>query len=253
MTLAINFSKVLSAATLALAGFAVQAQGHAPHWNYERGHEGPAHWAELDQAFERCAKGMNQSPIDIRKAVKADLPALQFNYGQAVPTLVNNGHSIQVNVPAGQTLTVGEQRYELLQFHFHSPSEETVNGKHAAMVGHFVHRNTAGELGVIGILMQPGKTNAAFAPVFAHLPRKGESITVDNLTLDLGAMLPTDKGYYAFEGSLTTPPCSEGVQWMIMKKPITLGAGQIKAFRRVFNANVRPIQAQNGRIIKESM
>ena len=156
MTLAINFSKVLSAATLALAGFAVQAQGHAPHWNYERGHEGPAHWAELDQAFERCAKGMNQSPIDIRKAVKADLPALQFNYGQAVPTLVNNGHSIQVNVPAGQTLTLGEQRYELLQFHFHSPSEETVNGKHAAMVGHFVHRNTAGELGVIGILMQPG-------------------------------------------------------------------------------------------------
>ncbi len=253
MSFAINFLKVFSVATLALAGFAAQAQGHAAHWNYERSHEGPAHWAELDHAFESCAKGMNQSPIDIRNAVKADLPALQFNYGEAVPTLVNSGHTVQINLPAGQTVTVGDKTYELLQFHFHTPSEEALNGKRTAMVGHFVHKNAAGEFGVIAILMQPGKTNAAFAPVFAHLPRKAESINVEGLKLNLAAMLPIDRTYYAFEGSLTTPPCSEGVHWMVMKQPIALGAEQIKAFRRLFNANARPIQAQNGRVIKESM
>lgn len=253
MRFALNCLKLFSATALALVGTLAQAEGHPAHWSYEHGHEGPSHWAELDHAFEACGKGLNQSPIDIRNAVKADLPALQFNYGDAVPTFVNNGHTIQINLPTGQTLVVGDKTYELLQFHFHTPSEETLNGKHTAMVGHFVHKNAAGELGVIGILMQPGKTNAAFAPVFAHLPRKGEKISVDDLKLNLAAMLPTDKGYYSFEGSLTTPPCSEGVNWMVMKKPITLGTEQIKAFRRIFNANARPVQALGSRVIKESI
>jgi len=244
---------VAAASSIALFSVSAYADGQHKHWNYAHGEEGPTHWAELDPAFETCAKGGNQSPIDIRNAVKADLPALQFNYSAAAPVFVNNGHTIQINLPAGQSLTVGDKTYELLQFHFHTPSEEALNGKHTAMVGHFVHKNAAGELGVIGILMQPGKTNAAFAPVFAHLPRQGEKVTVDDLKLDLPAMLPADKGYYAFAGSLTTPPCSEGVNWMVMKQPITLGAEQIKAFRRVFNANARPIQALNGRVIQESM
>jgi len=252
-----NFSKALTSIVattyISLFSLAAFADGQHKHWNYEHGEEGPAHWAELDPAFETCAKGGNQSPIDIRNAVKADLPALQFNYSEAAPVLVNNGHTIQINLPAGQKLTVGDKTYELLQFHFHTPSEEALNGKHTAMVGHFVHKNAAGELGVIGILIQPGKTNAALAPVFEHLPRKGEKITVDDLKLDLAAMLPTDKGYYSFIGSLTTPPCSEGVNWMVMKQPIALGAEQIKAFRRIFNANARPIQPLNGRVIQESM
>ena len=248
-----KLSKAVFLISLALAGLVAQAEGHARHWNYAHSEEGPKHWAELDPAFETCAKGGNQSPIDIRHAVKTDLPALQFNYSAAAPTLVNNGHTIQINLPAGQTLSVGEKTYELLQFHFHTPSEEAINGKHTAMVGHFVHKNAAGELGVIGVLMQPGKSNAAFAPVFAHLPRKGEAITVDGLTLDLAAMLPADKGYYSFAGSLTTPPCSEGVNWMVLKTPIKLGVEQIKAFRRVFNANARPIQPLNGRVIQESL
>jgi carbonic anhydrase len=247
------FTKTIGCALVALTSLAVHAEGHPPHWNYEHSHGGPSHWAELDPAFETCAKGTTQSPVDIRNAVKADLPKLDFHYTTAVPTFVNNGHTIQINLPAGQSLTVGDKTYELLQFHFHTPSEEALNGKRTAMVGHFVHKNAAGQLGVIGVLMQPGKTNAAFEPVFAHLPRKGEKITVDELTLDLAAMLPADKGYYSFEGSLTTPPCSEGVNWMVMKNPIQLGAEQIKAFRRIFNANARPIQPLNGRVIKESM
>lgn len=247
-----SFSATLLAASLSMVALGAHAAGHGAHWNYEHGHEGPAHWAELDPAFETCAKGATQSPIDIRNAVKADLPALQFNYGPAQPQIVNNGHTIQINLPAGQTLAVGGQTYNLLQFHFHTPSEEALNGKRAAMVGHFVHKNEAGALGVIAVLMQPGKTNAAYAPIFEHLPRAGETITVDGLQLDLAAMLPKDTGYYAFAGSLTTPPCSEGVSWMVLKQPISLDAAQIKAFRRVFNANARPIQPQNGRLIQES-
>ncbi len=248
-----SVSQLIIGALFAASTLAAHAAGHAPHWNYEHGHEGPGHWAELDPAFETCAKGGRQSPVDIRDAVKADLPKLDFHYTTAAPTLVNNGHTIQLNLPAGQSLTVGDKTYELLQFHFHTPSEEALHGKRTAMVGHFVHKNAAGELGVIGLLMQPGKTNAAFAPVFAHLPRKGEKITVDDLALDLAAMLPEDKGYYSFEGSLTTPPCSEGVNWMVLKTPIQLGAEQIKAFRRIYSANARPIQPLNGRVIKESM
>ncbi len=245
--------KTLTATALMLAAWSVHAADAAPHWAYTGHHGGPKQWAELDPKFEACAKGTRQSPIDIRGAVKSELPALEFAYGSAEPTIVNNGHTIQVNFSAGQSVKVGDKTYELLQFHFHTPSEEQVAGKHSAMVAHFVHRNAAGELGVVGVLIQPGKSNAAYAPIFAHLPRAGEKITVDDLKLDLPAMLPAEKGYYAFEGSLTTPPCSEGVNWMVLKKPITLGADQIKAFRRMYNANARPIQAANGRAIKESM
>lgn len=245
-------SRWIFVAALVAAAAGAHAQS-APHWDYKSQHGGPSHWAELDPKFESCGKGGAQSPIDIRNAVKADLPALNVAYTAAEPTFVNNGHTIQINLPPGQKMTVGDKQYELLQFHFHTPSEEAINGKRTAMVAHFVHKDAEGRLGVIAVLIQPGKTNAAFAPVFAHLPREGEKITVDNLKLDLPALLPADKGYYSFAGSLTTPPCSEGVSWMVLKNPIQLGAEQIKAFRQVFNANARPLQATNGRVIQESM
>jgi len=216
-------AKPLACLAMAFFSLSSHADGTHRHWNYERGHEGPAHWAELEPAFEACGKGQLQSPIDIRQAVKAALPALQFAYNPVSPNLTNNGHTIQVNVPAGQTLTVGDQTYELLQFHFHTPSEEAVNGKRAAMVAHFVHKNAAGQLGVIGVLQ-----------------------------LNLGALLPANKAYYHYAGSLTTPPCSEGVNWMVLKEPVRLGEEQIKAFRRIFNANARPIQPGHGRVIQES-
>ena len=245
--------KTLAAAALVLSGLTVHAEGQAPHWAYTGHHGSPAHWAELDPAFETCAKGTKQSPVDIGKTVKTALPKLEFAYGSVAPVIVNNGHTVQVNLPAGQSLKIGDQSYELLQFHFHTPSEETIAGKHAAMVAHFVHRNAAGELGVVGVLLEQGKRNPAFEGIFSHLPRPGEKITVDGLTLDLAALLPADKGYYAYEGSLTTPPCSQGVSWMVLKTPVKLGAEQIKAFRRLFSANARPIQPLNGRIIQESL
>ncbi|MEY8878206.1 MAG: carbonic anhydrase [Leptothrix sp. (in: b-proteobacteria)] len=252
MHMHVTLHKTLSLMTLALASLAAQADGKAPHWSYDGHHGDPAHWAELDPAFETCGKGEHQSPIDIRNAVKADLPALDFQYGSAAPTLVNNGHTIQVNLPAGQTLKVGDQSYELLQFHFHTPSEEAIQGKHTAMVAHFVHRNAAGQLGVVAVLIQPGKVNPAFAGVFKHLPRPGEKVTVDDLTLDLAAMLPSDKAYYSFEGSLTTPPCSEGVNWMVLKQPIQMGVAQIRLFQHEFHVNARPVQPLHDRVIKQS-
>jgi carbonic anhydrase len=243
--------KAFAFASVCVLSLAAQAAGNTPHWGYS-GHGGPSHWAELDAAFETCAKGSAQSPINISKTEKTDLPALEFQYGDAVPTIVNNGHTVQVNLPAGNSLKVGDKRYELLQFHFHTPSEEQVNGKRTAMVAHFVHKNAEGALGVIGVLLQPGKKNEAFEPVFAHLPRPNESITVDHLKLDLAGMLPAAKGYYAFAGSLTTPPCSEGVSWMVLKTPVTLSQKQIKAFRQLFSFNARPVQPGYDRVIKES-
>lgn len=224
-----------------------------PHWAYHGHHGNPAQWGELDQRFEACAKGTQQSPIDIRNTVRAELPALDFQYGSVSPTLVNNGHTVQVNVAPGQSLTVGDKRYELLQFHFHTPSEESVGGKRAAMVAHFVHRDAAGHLGVVAVLMQQGATNAAYQPLFKHLPRAGETITVEGLSLDLAQLLPQQRGYYAYEGSLTTPPCTEGVHWHVLKQPVKLGAEQIKAFRRLFNANARPLQPIHGRAVRESL
>lgn len=247
------FYKTAAAAVLVLSGFAVHAEGQAPHWAYTGHHGAPERWAALDPAFETCAKGLKQSPIDIGKTVKTDLPKLDFAYGSVAPVIVNNGHTVQVNLPAGQSLKIGDQGYELLQFHFHTPSEETIAGRHTAMVAHFVHRNAAGELSVVGVLLEQGKKNAAFDPIFSHLPRPNESITVEGLKLDLAALLPSDKGYYAYEGSLTTPPCSQGVRWMVLKTPVRLGADQIKAFRRLFSANARPVQPLNGRIVQESL
>lgn len=218
--------KTLAIAAIGFASWSAQADGHGPHWSYH-GHGGPAHWAELDPAFEACAKGLSQSPINISKTEKADLPA-------------------------GNSLKVGEQSYELLQFHFHTPSEEAVAGKRAAMVAHFVHKNAEGRLGVVGLLIQPGKRNAGFDSVFAHMPRPGEKITVDDLKLDLAGLLPASLSYYSFEGSLTTPPCSEGVSWMVLKSPVTVSPEQIKAFRRLVHENARPLQPLHERVVKES-
>ena len=236
---------VLGAATWA------SAEGAHRHWEY-KGKHGAAYWGALEPGFEACARGAAQSPIDIRNTVREALPALDFQYTAGAPTLVNNGHTVQVNMPAGSKLVVDGKAMELLQFHFHTPSEEAIGGKHAAMVAHFVHKAADGGLGVVAVLIQPGKTNAAWAPIFAHLPRVGEQLTVDGLMLDASTLLPAKKGYYSFAGSLTTPPCSEGVQWMVLKEPVKLGPQQIKAFRQLYNANARPLQPLNGRVVKES-
>lgn len=243
-----------SLALSALSAFCAPAAfaAGAPHWDY-KGEHGAAHWGDIDPSYEACAKGQAQSPIDIRNAQPAQLPALQFAYGAVAPSIVNNGHTIQVNVPKGQFLTLGDKRYELVQFHFHTPSEEKVNGKPSAMVAHFVHRDAEGKLGVVAALIQPGKPNAGLDSVLGHLPqRAGETVTVDGLQVDLASLLPADKRYWDFEGSLTTPPCSEGVHWMVLTQPVTVSADGIKRFRQLYAANARPVQPLNGRTVRVS-
>jgi carbonic anhydrase len=224
------------------------------HWNYGKGHGGPPEWSQLNPEFAVCKLGKFQSPIDIKGATKGDLPAIQFGYVAGQPKVVNNGHTIQVNVPAGSSITVGDHTYELLQFHFHSPAEEAVDGKRPPLVAHFVHKDAAGKLAVVAVHFEVGAENAALASVFAHLPAKaGTEAAPGGAPLDFAAALPAAHGYYEFEGSLTTPPCSEGVRWFVLQKHSTVSSGQLAAFKKLYPDNARPLQPVNGRPIHVSM
>jgi carbonic anhydrase len=253
-----KMSRKLASCSFAFAALALcatassAAPGAAPHWDY-RGPHGTAHWGEMDAAYESCARGQAQSPIDIRNAQAAPLAPLEFSYGRVAPSIVNNGHTIQVNVPKGQSLRVGDHVYELVQFHFHTPSEERVNGKPSAMVAHFVHKDAEGKLAVVAALIQPGPGRTGFDTVLAHLPQHaGEALTVEGLDLDLAGLLPAGRRYWEFEGSLTTPPCSEGVRWMVLTQPVLVSADAIRNLRRLYPANARPVQPLNGRVVRLS-
>ena len=230
----------------------------APHWSYE-GEAGPDHWASLDSAWAPCGSGQSQSPIDIDKTVKADLPAMKTAFKPArlriihhahVADEINNGHTIQVNYAPGDTLLIGDEVFELKQYHFHGPSEHTVAGKHYPMEMHLVHQSSAGRLAVIGVFIEEGAHNAAFDPVWSNLPKtKGAETHVEGVTVDVNQLLPSSGASYRYDGSLTTPPCSEGVKWIVMATPIQLSTEQIAAFRALVHENNRPVQPRNGRTV----
>jgi len=235
------------------------AHGHgAPHWTYS-GEEGPAHWAALSPGFSACAEGRRQSPVDIRATSSASLPKLRSDFGPAalriahhehVADSLNNGHTIQVSYSPGETLTVGDATYDLVQYHFHSPSEHTVEGKQYPMEMHLVHQSASGGLAVIGVLFEEGAHNAAFDPVWSNLPKsKGTQIHLEHVKVDVDALLPPTRTTYRYDGSLTTPPCSEGVKWFVMTTPVQLSAAQIAAFTALVKDNNRPVQPLNGRVV----
>jgi carbonic anhydrase len=208
-----NFSRLALLSLFAVSG----AFAAGPHWEYE-GHHGPVHWGDMDKAFEVCGLGKHQSPIDIRKTeVKGDLPELAFDYAASPLKIVNNGHTVQVNMDAGGGVKIGDHVYRLAQFHFHTPSEEKIKGKPADMVAHLVHKDADGKLAVVGLLIKQGKENAALKAVFDNMPvGAGPVHSVEGLTINAADLLPAKRGYYHFEGSLTTPPCSEGVKWYVL-------------------------------------
>lgn len=219
----------------------------AIHWSYE-GEGGPENWGEIDKANLACVDGTEQSPIDIANAKVADLPDLKFAWTASDGTVVNNGHTIQVDVKAGGTLTIGGTTYTLAQFHFHGPSEHTIGGKSFPLEVHFVHKDPSGKLAVIGVLIGEGAENKAFAPVIEKLPSKENTPTELGTSLALASMLPGVKATYRYDGSLTTPPCSEGVAWNVMAQPITMSKAQIEAITSKFHEpNNRPTQKLNGR------
>ena len=233
---------------VALAGvLPVHGEGH--HWSYGK-HGGPAEWGELDKAFASCQLGKVQSPIDIRGAKAADLPPITFDYRPAPLKLIDNGHTIQVNYAPGSTIDVGGTRYELVQFHFHKPSEEKIEGKAYAMVAHLVHKGSDGALAVVAVLLDKGQDNATLHAIWSNLPKQKEKEIAAPATIDAAALLPADKGYYTFAGSLTTPPCSEGVRWFVLKTPMTLAASELTAFAKLYPMNARPTQPLNGRAVE---
>lgn len=243
---------IAAALTTLLATPLALAEHHA-HWGYQ-GHAGAAHWASLDESFQTCKLGKNQSPINIetKKVEKADLKPIEFGYVAGAAEVINNGHTIQVNLPAAGAATIAGGEYKLLQFHFHTPSEEKINGKAYPMVAHLVHKSAEGKLAVVAVLFKRGKENAALKAVFADLPGKeGETKALEG-GLNPADLLPADRAYYAFMGSLTTPPCSEEVRWQVLKTPVEVSAAQLKAFAKLYKMNARPVQPLNGRTVQLS-
>jgi carbonic anhydrase len=230
-----------------------------PHWDYGAEH-GPAAWGTLAEQYAACGTGQVQSPVDIVGAMPAaSLPALAAAYRPAAlriihhahkADVVNTGHSIQVNYTDGDTLTVGADKYALVQYHFHGPSEHHVAGDSFPMEMHLVHKSADDRLAVVGVLIREGRANAAFDPVWSHLPAtKGAEVVHDSVMVDVDDLLPKARTSYRYDGSLTTPPCSEGVKWFVLTTPIELSAAQIAAFRAVLVGNNRPVQPLNGRVI----
>jgi carbonic anhydrase len=226
------------------------AAGHA--WTYE-GAEGPTHWGDLKTDYATCKVGKQQSPIDIKGAQKATLPAIQFDYKPAALHIIDNGHTIQVNYPEGSSITVGGKQYKLQQFHFHHPSEEAIAGKHQDMVAHLVHADAQGNLAVVAVLLSPGTANDLVNQLWKNIPKEKEKESAPaNVQINVSNLLPSDRGYYTFTGSLTTPPCSENVKWFVLKSPTTLSNAEIAQFGKVYPHNARPTQPLNGRVIQES-
>ncbi len=235
--------------TLSVTIGTVQAADHG--WSYT-GKNGPDHWASLDKNFASCAHSKSQSPIDIRSSDSQTLPlpVLGFAYQGSGAEIVNNGHTVQVNLQPGSSLTVDGVKAELLQFHFHAPSEERFDGKSYPMDAHLVHKTADGKLSVVAILFEEGKENPALASVLSALPAAGKSR--DLAAFNPATLLPSDHSYYRFTGSLTTPPCSDGVSWQVLKQTVELSKAQIDAFTALYPMNARPVQPLNDRVIEVS-
>jgi carbonic anhydrase len=239
---------------LAVPVFGSGEDGKPAPWGYS-GKDDPKEWSKLDPAYAACGAGTAQSPIDLKaKKIKtADLPPLQFDYRPATLSIINNGHSIQVNYPAGSTLTVGGHVYKLVQFHFHHPSENHENGKALPLEVHLVHADADGKLAVVAVFFDVDKPNPLIDVAWRNIPEKGEKgVDVSASSINPTDLLPANRGYYSFVGSLTTPPCSEGVSWYVVKTHMTVSKEQLDQFAKIFKKNARPTQPLNGRAVVQT-
>jgi carbonic anhydrase len=237
------------AAAAAAAAAAVPRRG--THWTYE-GESGPANWSKINVDWASCGNGRRQSPIDIRDGIKVELEQITFDYHPSSFNEIDNGHTIMVTVGGGNFITVGNQSYELQQFHFHRPSEERINGKGTEMVIHLVHRSVEGKLAIVAVLLERGKQHNLIQTVWNNLPLEKNELVAPSLVLDLKEALPEKREYYTYMGSLSEPPCTEGVLWLVMKQPMQASPAQMALFSRLYPLNARPVQSGYGRMIKES-
>jgi carbonic anhydrase len=232
------------------------AQDHhadpAHSWTYF-GEHGPQHWADLSPEFAACGSGKAQSPIDIAYPHAAQLPPIQFAYSASPLKVIDNGHSIQVNYAPGSTISIAGKTYELVQFHFHHPSEEEISGKQSPMVAHLVHKDSQGKLAVVAVLIEQGDPNPLINALWDNLPpRKNKEVESDSVEVNAADLLPSNHNYYTFDGSLTTPPCTEGVSWYVLETPVSFSKAQIEKFASIYPGNARPIQPLNNRVVQKS-
>ena len=218
---------------------------HAADWGYS-GETGPSHWGELSPQYVLAKDGKRQSPIDIRNTLPKALPRIDFNYRPSRIHLIYNGHTIQENEDPG-SFGIANDKFELQQFHFHAPSEHTVDGKHFPMEMHLVHKAKDGTSGVVAVFIKEGEHNRAFDPVWDNLPDVDRPRQDAEIRIDASSLLPEDTSYYSYDGSFTTPPCTEQVKWVVLAHPVSLSKQQIMRFREVIHDNNRPVQLLNGR------
>jgi carbonic anhydrase len=247
-----SFSTIVSC-VLALAAASVAQEHHPEHtWDYGES-QGPSHWGDLKPEFAPCKNGHRQSPIDIRNPQKADLPPIQFEYRPSPLHIIDNGHTVMINYHSGSFISVGGKKYALKQFHFHRPSEETINGRGYEMVVHLVHADEEGNLAVVAVLLQEGEDNPTVHELWNDVPKEKEKEEdFENVQINVAGLLPVNRGYYTFPGSLTTPPCSENVTWFVLKQPVTVSSEEIEQFSRLYRHDARPTQPLYGRVVLES-
>lgn len=245
----VSFVAALSA--VVAGGASIAGAAEKAHWTYE-GKEGPGHWAGLSPEYSACA-GKNQSPVDLVLAhmIEAELPALAFSYQPTPLNVLNNGHTIQVDCTGNSTLQVDGRTFHLKQFHFHSPSENLIDGKSYAMEAHLVHADDEGNLAVVAVMIESGAANTFLDKVWPSMPAAAGGRTQPaGVQVNVSDLLPADRDYYRYDGSLTTPPCTEGVRWLVLKRSVTASPQQVEAFEHVVHhANNRPVQPVNARVV----
>jgi carbonic anhydrase len=220
------------------------------HWTYE-GEEGPEHWGGLDTSYAACGVGKSQSPVDVVNPASQDLENIAFHYQPSEVRILNNGHTVQVNYDSGSYIEIDGQRYDVMQFHYHAPSEHTLNGKLFAAELHIVHKSATGQLAVVGILLEEGAENTAYQPLLANLPAEKSPEIDAGVKINAMDLLPAVQTTFRYSGSLTTPPCTEGVSWIVMVTPVQLSVEQIADFEKIYEGNNRPVQPLNTRPLIE--
>jgi carbonic anhydrase len=242
---------------------------HTHHWSYFDGPEGPENWGNLSKDNLACLKGKSQSPININvdRAVKVQLDPIEFIYRPSPLSIIDNGYTVMVNYGEGSNLMVDGRQYRLVQFHFHKPSEEAINGERTDMVAHLVHQHHEGSIAVVAVLMstiKPAtarkywwgddsiKENAFINTLWNNVPLVKGKTEIPGVMIDINQLLPADKNYFTYMGSLTEPPCTENVLWLVLKNPIYVSEEQVKNFDRMYPMNARPLQSKGDRLVKET-
>ena len=235
----------------AAAAAIAAAPKHGTVWSYE-GELGPANWSKINVDWAKCGTGNRQSPIDLRDGIKVNLEQISFDYHPSSFSEINNGHTIQVTVGGGNFITVGNTVYELQEFHFHRPSEEKINGRGTEMVIHLVHKSAEGKIAIIAVLLERGQPHRLMQTIWDNLPLEKFDAVSPSIVIDPTDALPERREYFTYMGSLTEPPCTEGVLWMVFKQPMQASPAQMALFSRLYPLNARPVQSTAGRLIKES-